>query len=103
MKRQADKHKLAFLFIFLQFSAVSEASNKYYSIKPPDRGPTQNFCYKLTHKILIYEKFCIGPWVVRYLNNYMKFQKMTAKKKKKKKIMFSDYLLAFPWQHSTQY
>ena len=23
---------------------------------------------------LIYEKFCVGPWMVGYLNNHLKFQ-----------------------------
>ena len=24
---------------------------------------------------MIYEKFCVGPWVVRYLNSHVKFWK----------------------------
>ena len=27
------------------------------------------------YMLLIYEKFCVGPWVVRYVNKHLKFQK----------------------------
>ena len=34
------------------------------------------------HILLIYEKFCVGPCMVRYLNNLLKFQNMIEKYRK---------------------
>ena len=56
------------------------------------RGPTPNFCYKKPHILLIYEMFCVGPWVVWYLNNHLKFQQL----KKNNENHDSTLLTAIP-------
>ena len=50
----------------------------------------------MPHLFLTYEKFCVGPWVVQYLNNHVKFQKLQKNKEKHDFTLFASVPMAMP-------
>ena len=59
-----------FFFILLLFLKHLKSSIPHHT-----RTNTKLLLKVKPHILLIYEKFCVGPWVVRYLNNHLKFRK----------------------------
>ena len=44
--------------------------------------------------LLIYEKFYVGPWVVQYLNNHLKFRKWKKSNENRNFTLFAGVPMA---------
>ena len=74
METPTNKVKMPFFTFFFILLLFSKRLLKV-SIPHHTRTNTKLLLYVKPHMLLIYEKFCVGPWVVRYLNNHLKFRK----------------------------